>query len=100
MLAHVVVWNSGHVGAAYDDLMRLSAEPAGDRSDPRPGHGLAARLDKLARDAGLPGTLREIGVPREDIPALAAEAAAQWTGTFNPRPFDAAGARELYERAY
>ena len=100
MLPHVVVWNSGHVGAAYDDLMRLSAEPAGDRSDPRPGHGLAARLDRLARDAGLPGTLREIGVPREDIPALAAEAAAQWTGTFNPRPFDAAGARELYERAY
>ena len=28
------------------------------------------------------------------------EAATQWTGTFNPRPFDAAGALVLYERAY
>jgi alcohol dehydrogenase class IV len=34
------------------------------------------------------------------LPTLAAEAATQWTGTFNPRPFDAAAALEIYERAY
>jgi alcohol dehydrogenase len=102
MLPHVVAWNSGHAGAAYDDLIGLPGGRPDDplRSDGRPGHQLAARLEKLAREARLPATLREIGVPREDIPTLAAEAAAQWTGNFNPRPFDAAGARELYERAY
>jgi hypothetical protein len=39
-------------------------------------------------------------VPRDSLSALATDAAGQWTGTFNPRPFDAAGALELYERAY
>jgi len=39
-------------------------------------------------------------VPRDDLAMLAAEAARQWTGTFNPRPFDARGALALYERAY
>jgi hypothetical protein len=31
---------------------------------------------------------------------LAEAAAEQWTGTFNPRPFDASGAREIYEMAW
>jgi alcohol dehydrogenase class IV len=39
-------------------------------------------------------------VPREDFVSLAADAATQWTGTCNPRPFDAAAALQLYERAY
>ena len=61
---------------------------------------MAARLEELRRAGGLPATLREIDVPRDDLPALAADAAKQWTGTFNPRPFDSAAALELYERAY
>jgi alcohol dehydrogenase len=39
-------------------------------------------------------------VKREDLLRLAEEAAKQWTGTFNPRPFDQAGAMEVYEQAY
>jgi hypothetical protein len=31
---------------------------------------------------------------------LSADASTQWTGNFNPRPFDAAAALELYQRAY
>jgi hypothetical protein len=31
---------------------------------------------------------------------LSADAAGQWTGTFNPRPFSARGAREIYEMAW
>ena len=38
--------------------------------------------------------------PERDLPDLAEEAARQWTGTFNPRPFDAAGALEIYSAAY
>ena len=54
----------------------------------------------LARAGGLPATLRDLGVDRGALQALAAEAATQWTGTFNPRPFDAAAAQALYERAW
>jgi len=90
MLPHVVRWNADHVGGRYDQLVARGG----------PGDMLAARLEELRRAGGLPAALREIDVQRDDLPALAAAAATQWTGTFNPRPFDAAGALELYERAY
>jgi alcohol dehydrogenase len=61
---------------------------------------LADRLEELARAGGLPRTLRELGVHDTDLPALAADAATQWTGTFNPRPLDEAAARLLYELAW
>ena len=113
LLPHVVRWNAGHVGDRYATLLRVSepdaalrlpgpspAEETPDSSDQQTGARLAARLDALARAGGLPATLREIGVDREQLPVLAADAATQWTGTFNPRPFDAGGALALYERAY
>jgi alcohol dehydrogenase len=93
MLPHVVRWNASIVSDRYAELLRISG-------DEGTGDQLATRLDALARAGGLPATLRELGVAREDIPALAADAAGQWTGTFNPRPFDANAARELFERAY
>ena len=64
------------------------------------GEQLASRLEELRHDGRLPSGLRDIGVSRADFAALAADAATQWTGTCNPRPFDAAAALELYERAY
>ena len=45
--------------------------------------------------ADLGGTLRDCGVSVDALPELAELAAQQWTGTFNPRPFDAAGALDL-----
>src|SRR4029077_6537078 len=85
MLPHVVRWNAEVVGALYQELL--------------PGEDLAARLDDLARAGGLPRTLPEIGASASDIPALAADAATQWTGTHNPRAFGETAARSLYERA-
>jgi alcohol dehydrogenase len=96
MLPHVVRWNGEQVADRYADLLRASGREPG----PVPAARLADRLDELARTGELPRTLRQLGVERDDIPALAADAATQWTGTFNPRPFDAAAALALYERAY
>jgi alcohol dehydrogenase len=97
LLPHVVRWNAGQVGDRYESLLKVAGRQPGERTA---GEGLAARLEELARAGGLPATLRELGVRRDGLPALAGDAATQWTGTFNPRPFDAAGARELYEAAY
>jgi alcohol dehydrogenase len=85
MLPHVVRWNAEMVGDRYASLL--------------PGRDLAARLEELARAGGLPRTLRDLGASASDIPALAADAATQWTGLHNPRPFDEIVARSLYERA-
>lgn len=104
MLPHVVRWNAGHVGDRYADLLDVTGRPRQSTSVPEPrvaaGEELAARLDALAQAGDLAATLRELDVPRHSLPALAADAATQWTGTFNPRPFDRAAALELYERAY
>ena len=100
MLPHVVRWNAPMVEDRYAELLRLTDGAASRPGDARgSADTLADRLDGLARAGGLPRTLREAGVDRADLPALAADAATQWTGTFNPRPFDAAAALELYERA-
>jgi alcohol dehydrogenase len=96
MLPHVVRWNAAHVGERYAELERLSGLNGGNN----PGARLAERLEQLARAGGLPATLGELGVPRNDLSVLAADAAKQRTGTFNPRPFDAAAALALYQRAY
>jgi alcohol dehydrogenase len=94
MLPHVVRWNGEVVEDRYAELLRAAGRSATD-----PAAQLAARLEDLARAGGLPRTLTEIGVLREDLEALAADAATQWTGAFNPRPFGANAARALYERA-
>jgi alcohol dehydrogenase len=95
MLPHVVRWNAEVVRDRYGELLRF----AGGRNGDDAGTRLVDRLEALARAGGLPRTLTEVGVPREDLDALAADAATQWTGTFNPRPFGAHAARELYARA-
>jgi alcohol dehydrogenase len=84
MLPHVVRWNAEVVGDLYRELY------TGD---------LASRLEALARAGGLPRTLGDIGVSEDDLDALAADAAAQWTGQHNPRPFGAEEARRLYVAA-
>jgi alcohol dehydrogenase len=96
MLPHVVRWNGHTIGDRYGVLLRA----AGLADDPDPAGHLAQRLEALARLGGLPATLRDLSASRDDLEALAADAATQWTGTFNPRPFDAAAALSLYERAY
>ena len=96
MLPHVVRWNAESCGERYAEMLRA----AGMHHEPSPGERLANRLEWLASAGQLPPTLRSLGVPREDLPGLAAEAAKQWTGSFNPRPFDADAALELYTAAF
>jgi len=96
MLPHVVRWNASHVGRRYAELLGLPADTPAEEA----GERLGVRLETLARAGGLPATLRDLGVPRDELPLLAADAGTQWTGTFNPRPFDAAAGLALYERAY
>ena len=99
LLPSVVRWNGSVAAARYAELLRLSNEPASSN-----GQGsfemLAQRLEQLASAGGLRQSLRMAGIPESDLRMLAAEAATQWTGTFNPRPFDQAGALEVYEQAY
>jgi alcohol dehydrogenase len=95
MLPHVVRWNAPVAGERYAQLLAL----AGWNADGEPGEQLAVRLREMSDAAGLPSRLRDVHADPSDLSWLAAAAATQWTGTFNPRPFDADAARQLYERA-
>ena len=96
LLPQIVRWNAVVVGDRYAELLRIAGLSMG--SDP--GAALARRLQQLARAGNLPQDLHTIGVPPTDLEMLAEEAAKQWTGTFNPRAWTAAGALEVYQWAY
>lgn len=96
MLPHIVRWNAAVVADRYDELLRI----AGHLGRNNPGETLAQRLEELARMGNLPSNLRSLNIPPTDLAMLAEEAAKQWTGTFNPRPWNAAGALEVYQWAY
>jgi alcohol dehydrogenase len=96
LLPHVVRWNGGIAAERYAALLNSPRRRARDQEAPE---ALAGRLEDLAGAAGLAMKLSDSGVDEEALPDLAAEAAQQWTGTFNPRPFDAAGALEIYRAA-
>lgn len=97
VLPHVVRWNEEFAADRYRLLLAgsASAAPASTAADT-----LARTLEALARGAGLKTRLSEAGVEEASLPTLASLAAQQWTGTFNPRPFDAEGALQIYKAAY
>ncbi len=64
------------------------------------GEDLVPRLQELAAMAELPRSLRDTPVPEQALPRLAEEAAAQWSGRFSSRHFDAAAALEIYQAAF
>ena len=102
MLPHVIRFNAENALArrAYAEL--ASAPEIACVSD-----GLDAAVEALVHEietllelAGMPKSLSDCGVQHKDLPMLAAEAAKQWTATFNPRPVTEADFLELFRTAH
>jgi alcohol dehydrogenase len=96
LLPHVVRWNSD---AARPHYAALLSSPRRRARDEDAAETIALRVEELASAGGLSMTLSDTGVEESALPELAAQAAQQWTGSFNPRPFDASGAMEIYRAA-
>lgn len=97
LLPHVVRWNADVARERYAMFM---GSPRRRARDEDAAETLALRLEDLARAGGLSVKLSDSDVEESAITELAAQAAAQWTGTFNPRPLDAEGAAEIYRAAF
>ena len=97
LLPRVVRWNAAVATDRYAMLLGSPRRRAGDHDA---AETLARRLEQLVVAGGLAMRLQDVGVEESAIPELAAQAAQQWTGTFNPRPFDAAGATEIYRTSF
>jgi alcohol dehydrogenase len=99
LLPAVMRWNESVAGTDYFWLL-CGSTIAGRNNHMTPTEELACHLEELAAAGGLRTNLRALGVKESELPELAAEAAEQWTGTFNPRPFDTQGALEVYQCVY
>jgi alcohol dehydrogenase len=99
LLPSVVRWNESVAAEQYGMLFNWSSV-AGKHRELTATEALARRLEELAEAGGLRNKLSTTGVSQTDLQDLASEAAEQWTGTFNPRPFNKEGAIEVYQCAY
>jgi alcohol dehydrogenase len=61
---------------------------------------LVARMESLLNVAQIARSLTDVGVKRADVPAMAEQAARQWTASFNPRPLSPADFSEIYAAAF
>jgi alcohol dehydrogenase len=100
LLPSVVRWNERAAAERYAALLSFSSVANEAVRELAPTEALARRLEELATAGGLRSELSTTGVTKNDLPELAAQAAEQWTGTFNPRPFNKEGALEVYSCAY
>ena len=100
MLPHVIRFNGAEYAPWYRDLLEGTGGANGF-PDPDSGfEGLADFVAKLAGEAGLADTLSQCGVERGKLAEMAAEAAKQWTGSFNPRRVGETELLALYEAAF
>ena len=94
MLPHVIRYNAAVVNRLYGEL----AGDAGlcDPENPLSADILADYVQSLVERSGLPTTLVDCDVDPDRLDQLAAEAANQWTGGFNPRAVERESLKELY----
>jgi alcohol dehydrogenase len=91
------------VGLMIPHVIRLNApaaEPLYRQLDPGGSAALAQRFETWLDRAGVARRLRDHSVAEENLAELAAEAATQWTGAFNPVGLDASGFEALYRSAW
>jgi alcohol dehydrogenase len=89
MLPAVIRFNAQDAGVAplYHELaVQGGLLEAGPMNGTPAGEKIAGFLHGYQRETGLPQSLDGLDFSDRDIEALAADAAKQWTGTFNPRP--------------
>jgi alcohol dehydrogenase len=102
MLPQVVRFNGAEEvsGQIYARLARLAGLAPSSSDERKSCEAMCQQLSTNLTLANLPGSLSECGVKRDSIPALAQEAAKQWTATFNPRKITEQDFVQLYEAAY
>jgi alcohol dehydrogenase len=98
MLPHVVRYNAAESPSreAYGEMAKAAGLV---EKGAAPVDALVDRLQELLAVADLPASLAQCGVTAAAVPELAAEAAAQWTAQFNPRPIGAVEFEQLYRFA-
>ena len=100
MLPHVVRFNGVEFNDLYKDLLDAGDSSVRLRGNETASECLAGYITRLVSSAGLKVKLKPLGVEYDKLASMAAEAAEQWTGTFNPRAVDQDSLLKLYQDAF
>lgn len=100
MMPHGIRFNAPVAAETLADMARFMGVEADQPSPGALAEALAARLEHLRERFSLPGRLRDVGIPRAELPALAREALSDPQAYFNPRPVTEADLLTLLEAAW
>lgn len=100
LLPHVMRYNAAYCGGKFADIARAMGEKVEGRSEEEVRQAAVEAVCKLNRDVGIPPHLRDVGVRKEDIPALAQAAFDDVCTGGNPREASLAEIIELYHSAW
>jgi alcohol dehydrogenase len=104
LTAHFGIIHGQAVGLMLPHIVRFNAQDAeaarGYASLAGSPEALAMQIELFLKLADLARPLSSLGATRDAIPALAGEAAAQWTAAFNPWPVGGSDFERLYAAAF
>jgi len=101
MLPHVLGHNLHAALPLYAELGMLLDPALASQGEQGRARGLVDAMDAIAADAGVPRTLRQVGVTAADLDALAADAMRQERLLVNnPCEIGEGDARRIYEAAF
>jgi alcohol dehydrogenase class IV len=100
VLPYVMEFNRGHAAARLAEVGRAMGASVGDMSPEAAAGAAVESVHAFVRGLGLPKSLAEMGVRREQIPELAAAAIADRSHVTNPRPCTEEDMERLYLAAY
>jgi alcohol dehydrogenase class IV len=97
ILPHAMRFNLPIAGRAYRDLARpLRVETkSGDV-----GERVCEAVFEFVRGLGIPQRLRDLGIPKADLPSIAQESLSSKSVQANPRPVTLQGALGILEAAW
>ena len=101
LLPYVMEFNKEYTGEKYREIARVMGVKGVDEMSREEYRNAAIEaVRQLSKDVNIPQTLKEIGVPEEDLPALAQAAMADVCTGGNPRPCTYDLVLEVYKTAF
>lgn len=101
LLPYVMEFNAPYTGVKFREIARaMGVKKVDEMKQAEYREAAIKAVKKLKKDVGIPKTLKEIGVKKEDLEALAEAAMADVCTGGNPRPCTKELVLEVYKKAY
>ncbi len=101
LLPYVMEFNAPYTGTKFREIARaMGVKKVDEMKQAEYREAAVKAVKKLSKDVGIPKTLKDIGVKKEDLEALAEAAMADVCTGGNPRPCCKELVWEVYKKAY